>query len=63
MNIYIACELDNLEKKIHFIRNFFKEEKVKNYYKTLSDIKSEIENLISPTYAFICRIRQSNPKQ
>ena len=39
--------LDNLEKKIHFIRNFFKEEKVKNYYKTLIDIKSEIENLIS----------------
>ena len=39
--------LDNLEKKIHFIRNFFKEEKVKNYSKTLNNIKSDIENLIS----------------
>ena len=39
--------LDNLEKKIHFIRNFFKEEKVKNYSKTFNDIKSDIENLIS----------------
>jgi len=38
--------LDNLEKKIHFIRNFFKEEKVLNYSQTFNSIKSEIENLI-----------------
>jgi len=38
--------LDNLEKKIHFIRNFFKEEKVLNYSQTLNSIKYEIENLI-----------------
>jgi len=38
--------LDNLEKKIHFIRNFFKEEKVKNYSQAFSEIKSDIENLI-----------------
>ena len=38
--------LDNLEKKIHFIRNFFKEEKVNNYYKVFKDIESDIENLI-----------------
>ena len=38
--------LDNLEKKIHFIKNFFKEEKVRNYPKAFSNIKSEIENLI-----------------
>ncbi len=38
--------LDNLEKKIHFIRNFFKEEKVKNYSKSFNNIKSDIENLI-----------------
>ena len=38
--------LDNLEKKIHFIRNFFKEEKVKNYFETFENIKSDIENLI-----------------
>ena len=38
--------LDNLEKKIHFIRNFFKEEKVKNYFQTYENIKSDIENLI-----------------
>ena len=38
--------LDNLEKKIHFIRNFFKEEKVKNYFQVYENVKSEIENLI-----------------
>ncbi len=38
--------IDNLEKKIHFIRNFFKEEKVKNYSETFLKIKIEIENLI-----------------
>ena len=38
--------LDNQEKKIHFIRNFFKEEKIKNYLETFNNIKSEIENLI-----------------
>tara|TARA_B100000686_G_C16740769_1_gene946461 strand:- start:29 stop:1483 length:1455 start_codon:yes stop_codon:yes gene_type:complete len=38
--------LDNLEKKIHFIRNFFRDEKVNNYYKALNNVKSEIENLI-----------------
>ncbi len=38
--------IDNLEKKIHFIRNFFKEEKVKNYIKTFENVKSDIENLI-----------------
>ena len=38
--------LDNLEKKIHFIRNFFKEERVNNYYNTFNNIKSDIENLI-----------------
>tara|TARA_B100000029_G_scaffold101226_1_gene91519 strand:- start:1374 stop:2828 length:1455 start_codon:yes stop_codon:yes gene_type:complete len=38
--------LDNFEKKIHFIRNFFKEEKVNNYIKTFNDVKSDIENLI-----------------
>ena len=38
--------LDNLEKKIHFIKNFFKEEKVRNYPKAFTNIKSEIENLI-----------------
>ena len=38
--------LDNLEKKIHFIRNFFKEEKVKNYFETFENIKSDIEDLI-----------------
>ena len=38
--------LDNLEKKIHFIRNFFKEEKVKNYFETFENIKTNIENLI-----------------
>ena len=37
---------DNLEKKIHFIRNFFKEEKVKNFYKSYNEVKSDIENLI-----------------
>ena len=38
--------LDNLEKKIHFIRNFYKEEKVTNYSKSLKNVKSDIENLI-----------------
>ena len=38
--------LDNLEKKIHFIRNFFKEEKVRNYLNTFNEVKSDIENLI-----------------
>ena len=38
--------LDNLEKKIHFIRNFFKEEKVKNYFQAYENSKSDIENLI-----------------
>ena len=38
--------LDNLEKKIHFIRNFFKEEYVKNYFESYENIKSDIENLI-----------------
>ncbi len=38
--------IDNLEKKIYFIRNFFKEEKVSNYSKALGEVKSEIENLI-----------------
>tara|TARA_B100000965_G_scaffold293447_1_gene251332 strand:- start:2466 stop:3920 length:1455 start_codon:yes stop_codon:yes gene_type:complete len=38
--------IDNLEKKIHFIRNFFKEERVKNYFKTFEKVKSDIENLI-----------------
>ena len=38
--------LDNLEKKIHFIRNFFKEEITKNYFKSFENIKSDIENLI-----------------
>ena len=36
----------NLEKKIHFIRNFFKEEKVKNYYESFESVKSDIANLI-----------------
>ena len=31
--------LDNLEKKIHFIKNFFKEEKVTNYSKALNNVK------------------------
>ena len=38
--------LDNLKKKIHFIRNFFKEEKVKNYFQAYENAKSDIENLI-----------------
>ena len=38
--------LDNLEKKIHFIRNFYKEEKVKNFSKSLINVRSDIENLI-----------------
>tara|TARA_Y100001970_G_scaffold221356_1_gene272037 strand:- start:582 stop:2036 length:1455 start_codon:yes stop_codon:yes gene_type:complete len=38
--------LDNFEKKIHFIRNFFKEEKVKNYLESFEEVKSDIENLI-----------------
>ena len=38
--------LDNLKKKIHFIRNFFKEEKVKNYFQAYENAKSDIESLI-----------------
>ena len=38
--------LDNLEKKIHFIKNFFKEESIKNYLKSYETVKSEIEHLI-----------------
>ena len=38
--------LDNFEKKIHFIRNFFKEENVKDYLKSFENVKSDIENLI-----------------
>tara|TARA_B100001121_G_scaffold283547_1_gene277714 strand:- start:3121 stop:4575 length:1455 start_codon:yes stop_codon:yes gene_type:complete len=38
--------LDNLEKKIHFIRNFFKEEKIQNYLLSFNEVKSDIENLI-----------------
>ena len=38
--------LDNIEKKIHFIRNFFKEEKVTDYLKAYLNVKSDIENLI-----------------
>tara|TARA_B100000686_G_scaffold195178_1_gene202088 strand:- start:1955 stop:3409 length:1455 start_codon:yes stop_codon:yes gene_type:complete len=38
--------LDNVEKKIHFIRNFFKEERVRNYSIAFDEIKSDIENLI-----------------
>ena len=38
--------LDNIEKKIHFIRNFFKEEKVRNYLMTFNEVKSDIENLV-----------------
>ena len=35
-----------LKKKIHFIRNFFKEEKVKNYFQAYENSKADIENLI-----------------
>ena len=38
--------LDNIEKKIYFIRNFFKEEKVKNYFNAYNNVKADIENLI-----------------
>ena len=38
--------LDNLEKKIHYIKNFFKEESVKSYFESYNTIKSEIEYLI-----------------
>ena len=38
--------LDNIEKKIFFIRNFFKEEKVKNYFNAYNNVKADIENLI-----------------
>ena len=38
--------LDNIEKKIHFIRNFFKEEKVRDYLMTFNEVKSDIENLV-----------------
>ncbi len=38
--------LDNFEKKIHFIRNFFKEDKVKNYLNSYKDVQSDIEHLI-----------------
>ncbi len=38
--------LDNLEKKIHFIKNFFKEESIKSYLKSYETVKSEIEHLI-----------------
>ncbi len=38
--------LDNLEKKIHYIKNFFKEEIVKSYFASYNNIKSEIEYLI-----------------
>ena len=34
--------LDNVEKKIHFIRNFFKEERVRNYSIAFDEIKSDI---------------------
>jgi len=36
---------DNLKKKIYFIVNCFKDQKIKNYNKKFSYIKSEIENL------------------
>ena len=38
--------LDNIEKKIHFIRNFFKEERVRDYLMTFNEVKSDIENLV-----------------
>tara|TARA_B100002051_G_scaffold59243_1_gene55176 strand:- start:3133 stop:4587 length:1455 start_codon:yes stop_codon:yes gene_type:complete len=38
--------IDDLKKKIYFIRNFFKDEKVKNYNKAFNEVKSDIENLI-----------------
>ncbi len=38
--------LDNIEKKIHFIRNFFKEEKVRDYLMTFNEVRSDIENLV-----------------
>ena len=38
--------LDNLEKKVHYIRIFFKEENVKSYSLSYEEIKSDIKNLI-----------------
>ncbi len=38
--------IDDLKKQIYFIRNFFKDEKVKNYNKAFNEVKSDIENLI-----------------
>ncbi len=43
--------LDNLEKKIHFIRIFFKEEKVRDYLQSFDNVKSDIENLILLAYS------------
>ena len=37
---------DNLRKKLYFIINCFKEEKINNYKKRYFEIKKEIENLI-----------------
>ncbi len=37
---------DNLEKKIYYIVNCFKDEKIKNYQNKYFEIKNEIENLI-----------------
>ena len=38
--------IDNLEKKIHFIRIFFKDERVRNYSESFSVIKNDIEDLV-----------------
>jgi anthranilate synthase component 1 len=40
---------DNLKKKIFYIINVYKDEKINNYKKKYSDIKKEINNLLSQT--------------
>ena len=46
---------DNFKKKIFYIINIFKDEKIKNYQKKYSDIKSDLSNLLiqSSTKNFI----------
>jgi len=53
---------DNLKKKIFYIINIFKDEKIKNYKKKYLEIKNEINNLIKDSLTF-SEAKNSSKKQ
>ena len=49
---------DNYDKKIYFIVNVFKDEKINNFKKKFSEINRQIEEMV-----FLCNYNASNPEQ